>query len=94
MSHCSFQNTLADLRDCYDAMDDDVGTEEKRARRHLIQLCERIAMEFGDMEARLNEAYAEGRRDEAEARDEPPFDDALLDAIEREHCGNAETSHE
>jgi len=43
MSYCRFQNTLQDLRDCYENMDDtDLSDEEKRARRTLLKLCDQI----------------------------------------------------
>ena len=50
MSYCRFQNTLQDLRDCYDHLDDDLGSEEeKKARDSLSKLCRRIAQEvYGD----------------------------------------------
>jgi len=44
MSYCRFQNTMDDLRDCADNMNDsDLSYEEARARRFLIKLCVRIA---------------------------------------------------
>ncbi len=50
MSYCRFENTLPDLRDCYDNMDDEenLSPEEKRARKRLIQLCSDIAIDYGD----------------------------------------------
>jgi hypothetical protein len=51
MSYCRFQNTLGDLRDCYENMDDeDLSAEEKRAQEALIQMCTDIAADFGDLE--------------------------------------------
>lgn len=47
MTYCQFQNTLADLRQCYEAMDDKLSEEEERARQRLISLCERIGNEYG-----------------------------------------------
>jgi len=48
MSYCRFRNTLADLRDCYDNLDEDVRSdEESGARRRLIELCCGIFDEFG-----------------------------------------------
>ena len=47
MSYCRFRNTLSDLRDCYDNMDeipDD--PEEARARKGLIRLCMNIAGDY------------------------------------------------
>lgn len=44
MSYCRFQNTLPDLKDCYDYIDDDdLSEEEKRARKKLIKICREIA---------------------------------------------------
>ena len=48
MSYCRFQNTLGDLRDCEDALDEELSPDEARARRLLIELCARIAEDFGD----------------------------------------------
>ncbi len=50
MSYCRFQNTLSDLRDCYDSMSEDIelSYEEKRARFALIKLCCEIADDFED----------------------------------------------
>ena len=48
MSYCRFQNTLGDLRDCYDNMDNDLSEAEKGARRRLIKLCASIAENYGD----------------------------------------------
>lgn len=44
MAYCRFRNTLSDLRDCEECLDDqDLSAEEERARRRLIELCKRIA---------------------------------------------------
>lgn len=52
MSYCRFINTLQDLRDCYDHMNDDnddgMSDEEKRAKKGLIDLCKEIACDFED----------------------------------------------
>jgi hypothetical protein len=51
MSYCRFRNSLEDLRDCYDNMDDnDMSEEEKQARKRLIQLCREIADNYADLE--------------------------------------------
>ena len=50
MSYCRFENTVSDLRDCYDNMDrDDLNRSEFYARRHLIELCMSIACEYVDL---------------------------------------------
>ena len=53
MSYCRFQNTLPDLRDCYETMAErEPGEmssfEEQLARWHLVRLCQRIMNDFGD----------------------------------------------
>jgi hypothetical protein len=51
MGYCRFHNTLSDLRDCYDHIDDDdLSEEEERARKRLIELCKEIASEFENEE--------------------------------------------
>ncbi len=47
MSYCKFQNTLRDLQDCYDTIDQEVDDRnEERARKQLVKLCYDIADEF------------------------------------------------
>lgn len=49
MSYCRFQNTLVDLQDCYEHIDDDdLSAEERRAQNRLITLCRQIAALFDD----------------------------------------------
>jgi hypothetical protein len=49
MSYCRFENTVRDLEDCYDAMDErDLSEIETNARRRLIALCVDIACDYGD----------------------------------------------
>lgn len=48
MSYCRFENTLADLRDCQEAMDEDLSNSEERCRRNLIKICCQIAADYGD----------------------------------------------
>ena len=51
MSYCRFRNTLADLRDCYDSMDDDdLSEEEATARRRLVKVCQDIVSDYGEEE--------------------------------------------
>lgn len=51
MSYCRFQNTLPDLRDCYEALDDFDGLseDERKAAVRLVKLAAKIADEFGDV---------------------------------------------
>jgi len=53
MSYCRFENTLSDLRDCYEHLEDnpdDMSDTEREAREQMIELCCEIAGDFGDME--------------------------------------------
>lgn len=45
MAYCRFQNTLADLQDCYRHIDDEVSEAEHKARLALVRLCAMIADE-------------------------------------------------
>ena len=50
MSYCRFQNTLQDLRDCYNHMEsDNLSREEFEARKRMIKLCMEIIDEYGDL---------------------------------------------
>ena len=56
MSYCRFENTLAALRECEDALDENkdeygdplanLSAEEFEAAEQLIQLCRRIGKDF------------------------------------------------
>lgn len=49
MSYCRFSNTLSDLRDCWQHMDEEgLSEEEQKARRKLIRLCDTIASDYAD----------------------------------------------
>ena len=48
MSYCRFRNTLEDLRDCADNMDEPDSADEKAARLRLIKICRQIADDYGD----------------------------------------------
>ena len=49
MSYCRFQNTLGDLRDCYDNIDDDdLSEDEEKAKKRLISVCCDIAADHSD----------------------------------------------
>ncbi len=49
MSYCRFQNTLHDLDDCYNHIDDDdLSVEEERARIKIIRLCIDITYDYRD----------------------------------------------
>ena len=54
MSYCRFRNTLTDLRDCYDHMDDTdvLSGEERESRKRMIDLCRDIVMEYGKEKSR------------------------------------------
>ena len=48
MSYCRFENTLNDLRDCYDNLDEEVDGTEKSSKESLIKLCKYITEEYGE----------------------------------------------
>jgi hypothetical protein len=50
MSYCRFQNTLPDLRDCYENWDEELSPEEEKARARLLKLCKDIVGDYGDDE--------------------------------------------
>lgn len=55
MGYCRFRNTLADLRDCYEALTmggglDDLSEDEAAAAARLIKLCATIAADYGEDE--------------------------------------------
>lgn len=43
MGYCRFENTLSDLQDCLEHMQDKLSGKEARARRELLALCQEIA---------------------------------------------------
>jgi hypothetical protein len=50
MSYCRFKNTIEDLRDCFDNMDEQVSLWEHKKREQLIKLCHQIAESYIDEE--------------------------------------------
>ena len=59
MSYCRFQNTLQDMRDCYEALQsgETLSRDEQSAVEMLVEICDRISGEFGmdhSVEARNN----------------------------------------
>lgn len=51
MSYCRYRNTLTDLRDCYEHMNEEpTSNEEDHARARIIELCQKIVDEYGDDE--------------------------------------------
>ena len=49
MGYCRFENTLKDLEDCLEHIDDkDLNEYEEPARKKLIKLCKEIAEDFAD----------------------------------------------
>ncbi len=49
-SYCMFENTLTDLRDCYEALCDgkELSESEEKAKAKLIRLCQDIVADFGE----------------------------------------------
>jgi hypothetical protein len=52
MSYCRFENTLKDLRDCYDALSEngfeDLSESERRYAIRMVQMCKAITEDFID----------------------------------------------
>lgn len=46
MSYCRFQNTLTDLIDCQENMDEELSDEEKDSRDEMIKICKEIAENY------------------------------------------------
>lgn len=47
MSYCRFENTLNDLRECRDHLDDDdLSESEAKARDKLIKVCRLVADDY------------------------------------------------
>jgi hypothetical protein len=75
MGYCRFQNTLSDLRDCLEALEDakPLSPEEFRAAVSLRELCEDILRDE-------NEPVAQGDwDDEDDDEDDDLLDEALDD---------------
>ena len=57
MSYCRFENTLRDLRDCYNNMGNgDLSKSEFFARKQMIEMCVNIANQHEDL---LDEEFEE-----------------------------------
>jgi len=46
MSYCRFQNTLNDLRDCQEHLDDELSEDEQEAKEKLLDICKDIALDY------------------------------------------------
>ena len=62
MSYCRFQNTVKDLEDCFNNMDQENSMSESEldARKKLIHLCAEIVDCFGEEEGFILDAVDEG----------------------------------
>lgn len=55
MSYCRFENTLRDLKDCYEHMTDvNLDPEEIRARQAMVELCSEILSECTNVEVQVD----------------------------------------
>ncbi len=43
MSYCRFENTIHDLKECWEYWDDATSTDENKAKTRLLKLCKEIA---------------------------------------------------
>jgi hypothetical protein len=62
MSYCRFQNTVKDLEDCFNHMDqeDSMSASERDARKNLIHRCAEIVDNYGKEEGFILDAVDEG----------------------------------
>jgi len=52
MGYCRFQNTVGDMEDCLEHIEDDLHSEEeKEARQDFIRLCVQVAHDYGELES-------------------------------------------
>lgn len=49
MDYCKFENTLEDMGQCYEGIDDvaEMSNTERKAREKMIKLCIDIALDYG-----------------------------------------------
>ena len=60
MSHCRFENTNSDLKDCHENMDaENLSYAERLARWRLIRTCILIALDYEDEGSIQNKPTAE-----------------------------------
>jgi len=58
MSYCRFGNTLIDLRDCLEHINDELDYPEAKARRSLVEICQDILIELdADVDSPTDEIY-------------------------------------
>lgn len=76
MSYVRFENTLRDLLDCYEHMDDTgLSDEEERSRRALVELCSQIKSAYsvapttGDDSDQVHDTSRQDHRKGNRARD-------------------------
>ena len=65
MSYCRFENTLEDLRDCRDNLDDNLSNtkREARARIELVKVCQQI-VDHADLDT-YQEEYEEAKKNDS-----------------------------
>lgn len=49
MSYCRFENTLDDLRDCYDNWEEETNEREERKKKKMMELCRQIVDDYGHL---------------------------------------------
>jgi len=55
MGYCRFENTLEDLIDCYDHINDELSKSEIKARRLMVDVCRDFIAEYEATEENDNE---------------------------------------
>lgn len=46
MSYCRWENTYLDLRDCFDALEENVSQTEEHYQKKLIELARKLIQEY------------------------------------------------
>jgi hypothetical protein len=49
MSYCRFYNTLRDLQDCYEHLDEELSGDEYISRKRLVEVCQDIIKEVDSL---------------------------------------------
>lgn len=65
MGHTRFTNTVGDLQDCLDHLEDELPPAENKARKRLIKVAWEIVQSFLDGEGKLDPAIIDGLPKEA-----------------------------
>jgi len=68
MSYCRFHNTVGDMEDCIDHLDDDdeISEAEASERTHFIELCRQVAEDYPEDEWYDDDPLEDGQNRETD----------------------------